>query len=300
MTPLSVNVPNFGPEADAESLLGWARFVEDSGFATLLVSDHVVPTREITELYPDPFFDPFTLLAWLAGQTRRIALGISVLIVPYRHPLLTARMSAAVHHLSGGRFVLGVGAGWAASEFAAVGQDFSARGPTTDRYLRVITQAWSQDQVSYHDAIMHFEAATGPRPTARPIPLWIGGSGSAALRRAVELGASWHPVNPELGWLRDVGLPDLARQAQAAKRPVPPFVPRIKARVCHEPVTGRRPLGVGTVEQIVSDVRKLADLGAAEIVLDPNPDRPRPRDFALEQQQLGEIHAAYDTRATHT
>ena len=294
MTALSVNVPNFGPEADAESLLGWARFAEDNGFATVVVSDHVVPTREITELYPDPFFDPFTLLAWLSGQTQRVALGISVLIVPYRHPLLTARMSAAVHHLSGGRFVLGAGAGWSATEFAAVGQDFAARGATTDRYLRLITQAWMQDEVSYHDDALQFDAATGPRPEPhRPIPLWIGGSGSAARRRAVDLGASWHPPNPEPGWLRHVGLPDLAERARAAGRPVPAFVPRIKAQVHDEPITGARPLGAGTIKQIVADIRLLADLGAAEIVLDPNPDKPRPRDFALEQAQLAEIRSTY-------
>lgn len=292
MTALSVNVPNFGPEVDADSLLGWANFAEDSGLTTLVVSDHVVPTREITALYPDPFFDPFVLLAWLAGQTRRIRLGISVLVVPYRHPLLTARMSAAAHSLSGGRFVLGVGTGWSASEFAAVGQDFGARGQTTDRYLRLITQAWSQDEVSYHDKTLHFQAATGPRPVARPIPLWIGGSGAAAHRRAIEFAGSWHPINPDLDRLRDVGLPSLARAAAAAGAPTPAWVPRIKAQVHGEAVTGHRPLGVGTVEQIAADVRTLEDLGAAEIVLDPNPDQPRPRSFVHEQQRLREILAA--------
>jgi probable F420-dependent oxidoreductase len=294
VTLLSLNVPNFGPETDASSLLEWARFAEDAGFTTLVVSDHVVPTREITELYPDPFYDSFTLLAWLAGQTRRIRLGISVLIVPYRHPLLTARMSAALHDLSGGRFVLGAGAGWSASEFAAVGQDFGARGATTDRYLQLITQAWSRERVSYRDGAMQFEAATGPRPVSRPIPLWIGGAGPAARRRAVELGSAWHPANPELDWLREVGLPDLACKADEAASEVPAFVPRIKAQVSAEPASGpRRPLGVGTVNQIVRDVCALAELGAAEVVLDPNPDRPRPRDFVVEQQHLRDIRDTY-------
>lgn len=294
MTALSLNVPNFGPEANPDSLLGWANFAEETGFTTLVVSDHVVPTREITALYPDPFFDPFALLAWLGGQTRRIRLGTSVLVVPYRHPLLTARMSAALHSLSGGRFVLGVGSGWSASEFAAVGQDFNSRGATTDRYLRLISQAWAQAEVSYTDAALRFEAATGPRPTSGPIPLWIGGSGSAAHRRAVELGAIWHPINPDLDRLRDLGLPNLARAAAAADVPTPAWVPRIKAQVQDQLVTGCRPLGVGTIGQIVADVRTLADLGAAEIVLDTNPDQPRPRDFVQEQRQLAEIHDALD------
>jgi alkanesulfonate monooxygenase SsuD/methylene tetrahydromethanopterin reductase-like flavin-dependent oxidoreductase (luciferase family) len=93
-------------------------------------------------------------------QTRRVRLGISVLIVPYRHPLLTARMIAAVHDLSGGRFVLGAGVGWPASEFASVGQDFAARAATTDRYLQLITRAWSQERVTSRD-LGHEEGRPG-------------------------------------------------------------------------------------------------------------------------------------------
>jgi len=169
-----------------------------------------------------------------------VRLDISVLIVLHRHPLLTARMSAAVHDLSGGRFVLGAGVGWSASEFAAIGQDFAARAATTDRCLQLITRAWPQERVTYGDGLMRFEAA------AALVQYRSGfrcGSAAPAPPRVVELGSAWHPVNPEMDWVREVGLPDLARKANQAGRSLPALVPRIKAQVSAEPVSGRRPLG---------------------------------------------------------
>jgi probable F420-dependent oxidoreductase len=286
MTRLGVNIPNFGPEADPESLLGWARFAEANGFATAVVSDHVAPTAEVGALYPDPLYDPFVLLGWLAGRTTTVRLGTSVLVVPYRHPLLTARMSAQLHRLSGGRFVLGVGTGWAATEFAVLGLDPAVRGRTTDAYLKIITAAWADGEV---DGV-----AAGPAPPGGRLPLWVGGNAPVAIRRAVAYGTAWHPINPDLAWLRDTGMPALAGAAAAAGRPVPELVPRIKARLQPEPAPAGRPLGVGTVAQVVGDVAALAAAGATEVILDPNPDRPRPRSFSAEQRQLLEIKDAFE------
>ena len=91
---LGVNVPNFGPGTSPDILQRWALTVEGLGFDLLMVSDHVAVTPDVAEQYPAPFYEPFTTLAWLAGLTRRVRLGTTVLIVPYRHPLLTARMAA--------------------------------------------------------------------------------------------------------------------------------------------------------------------------------------------------------------
>ena len=107
---MGVNVPNFGPGTEPRVLRRWAQTVEGLGFDLLMISDHVAVTPDVAEHYPAPFYEPFTTLAWLAGITARIRLGTTVLIVPYRHPLLTARMAANLNDLSGGRLVLGVGA----------------------------------------------------------------------------------------------------------------------------------------------------------------------------------------------
>jgi probable F420-dependent oxidoreductase len=290
MIRLGVNVPNFGPESSYDALLGWARFVEDGGFDILVVSDHVVLTPEVAAIYPEPFHDPFVLLAWLAGQTSTVRLGTSVVLLPYRHPLHTARMSAMLHLMSGGRFVLGVGAGWSATEFAALGADHVRRGPVTDEYLEIITGAWAAARV---DGPGYQGVQTGPRPPEGRVPVWVGGASRRAIRRAVRSRSAWHPINPDLDWLRDKGLPALRQEAAEQGEQVPELVVRVKARLQSEPAGPQRPAGVGTLEQVVGDVHALAGLGASEVILDPNPDEPRPRDYAAEQRQLAEIRQAY-------
>jgi alkanesulfonate monooxygenase SsuD/methylene tetrahydromethanopterin reductase-like flavin-dependent oxidoreductase (luciferase family) len=170
---LGVNVPNFGPGTRPDVLRRWAQVAEGLGFDLLMVSDHVAVTPDVAEQYPAPFYEPFTTLSWLAGLTSRIRLGTTVLIVPYRHPLLVARMAANLNDLSGGRLVLGAGVGWARQEFAALGAAFGDRGRLTDEYLLAIRAAW-RDEQDYRSG---------------QIPLWIGGNSdtdlSAERRRGV-------------------------------------------------------------------------------------------------------------------
>ncbi len=202
---LGVNVPNFGPGTSPGILQRWALTVEGLGFDLLMVSDHVAVTPDVAEQYPAPFYEPFTTLAWLAGLTRRVRLGTTVLIVPYRHPLLTARMAANLNDLSGGRLVLGVGVGWARQEFDALGVAFGDRGRLTDQHLTTIRAAW-QDDRDYRGG---------------QIPIWIGGNSDAALRRAVRLGDAWHPLRFTPAWLAGA-VERLKASAAEQQRPQPP------------------------------------------------------------------------------
>lgn len=280
MIRLGVNIANFGPGTTPESLREWVEFAEDAGFSMAVMSDHVAPTPEVTALYPDPFYDPFATLAWLAGFTTRIVLGTSVTVLPYRHPLAVARMSTNLDHFTDGRFVLGVGVGWSRSEFGALGVPFDDRGRITDEYLAVITRAWHEPELSFDGDHVRFDVvATGPRPV-RPsgVPLWVGGNGKAAITRAVRFGDAWHVINPDRSWLSGVGLPYLGRTAAGLGRPAPRFCPRIKARIVDHPLhTADRPLGVGTIEQIRDDIVWLDEVGADVVVLDTNPDHPADR-----------------------
>ncbi|MEU5903573.1 LLM class flavin-dependent oxidoreductase [Micromonospora sp. NPDC047527] len=250
---IGVNVPNFAPGTDPEVLRRWAQTVEGLGFDLLLVSDHIVITPDVAEQYPAPFYEPFTTLSFLAGVTRRVKLGTTVLIVPYRHPLLTARMAANLNRLSGGRLVLGVGVGWARQEFEALGVPFRQRGALTDEYLRTIREAW-RDTADY---------------ATPPIPIWVGGNSDAGIRRAVRLGDAWHPLRFTLDWLTDA-VGRLRASAEELGRPVPALVPRIALRMTDEPVTDpARLAGIGTIGQIAADLDRLRLLGARTVVLDP-------------------------------
>ena len=254
---IGVNVPNFGPGTDPGMLKSWAQTVEGLGFDLLMVSDHVAITPDVAAQYPAPFYEPFTTLSWLAGVTTRVRLGTTVLVLPYRHPLLVARMAANLDALSGGRLVLGVGIGWAKREFDALGVPFERRGELTTEALRTLRAAWA-DRDDYR---------------AGPIPLWVGGHSDAGLRRAIELGDAWHPLRLSLPSFRET----LARlEKLAGDRPAPAFAPRILLRLSDTPVTAPdRLAGVGTLEHVVDDLAQLRALGADTVVLDPFDSDPR-------------------------
>ncbi|MFG2597994.1 LLM class flavin-dependent oxidoreductase [Streptomyces sp. NPDC048462] len=256
---IGVNVPNFGPGTDPGVLRDWAQTVEGLGFDLLMISDHVAITPDVAERYPAPFYEPFTTLSWLAGLTTRVRLGTTVLIAPYRHPLLTARMAANLDALSSGRFVLGVGVGWARKEFAALGIPFGRRGLLTDEALRDLREAWS-DTASYGNL---------------NIPVWVGGNSDAGLRRAVRFGDAWHPLRPTMPWSREA-VDRLASAAHERGVAAPAFAPRIALRLTTSPVTGpERLAGEGAIDQIMDDLDGLRLLGADTVVLDPYHGDPR-------------------------
>ncbi|MGE7439715.1 LLM class flavin-dependent oxidoreductase [Kitasatospora sp. NPDC001175] len=247
---LGVNLPNFGPGTDPGVLRDWARVTEGLGYGLLMVSDHVVVTPDVAERYPEPFYEPFTTLSWLAGVTTRVRLGTTVLILPYRHPLLVARMATNLNRLSGGRLVLGVGVGWARQEFDALGVPYTGRGRLTDEYLATLRDTWRT------------EAEDG----TAPIPVWVGGHSAAALRRAARFGDAWHPLRLSLARMRAV----------LTDHSLPAFAPRIALRLTTAPVDDpERPAGVGTIEQILGDLDQLRLLGADTVVLDPYHGDPK-------------------------
>ena len=250
---LGVNVPNYGPGTDPGVLREWARLVEGLGFDLLMVSDHVVVTPDVAVRYPEPFFEPFTTLSWLAGITTRVRLGTTVIVLPYRHPLLVARMASNLDQLSGGRLVLGVGAGGARQEFEALGVPFTERGRLTDQCLAVLRQEW------------------GPESS---IPIWVGGNSDAAIRRSVKFDAAWHPLRFTMPFLRDA----VTRHSPSA------LAPRIALRLTTSPVDDQERLaGTGNLEQVLDDLDELRRLGADTVVLDPyhgDPEETRRPDTA--------------------
>ena len=250
---LGVNVPNFGPGTNPDVLRRWALTVEGLGFDLLMMSDHIAVTPDVAQEYPAPFYEPFTTLSWLAGVTRRVRLGTTVIVVPYRHPLLIARMAANLNDLSGGRLVLGVGVGGFRQEFDALGVPFRERGRLADEYLLAIRAAWLDD-ADYRSG---------------QIPVWIGGNSDAALRRAVRLGDAWHPLRFTPGWMAEAEA-RLKASAAEQQRAQPALMPRMALRLTQTPlIDDDRLAGHGTIDQIAEDLDQLRSLGAGTVVLDP-------------------------------
>jgi probable F420-dependent oxidoreductase len=215
-------LPNCRHLATPQIIRSTAISAERLGYDSVWVSDHVVVPRANIRNFGETIFDPLITLGVVAGATTRVQLGTTVLIVPYRNAVVTAKMVSSLDALSGGRVVLGVGAGWVAAESAMLSVPFAERGPMTDEYLRAMQELWTSPTPSFAGRYTQFgDVVFEPKPIQKPHPpIWVGGHSRAALRRTVEFGAAWHPINRPPDELR-AGRAELARQRGRA---VPPAI----------------------------------------------------------------------------
>jgi probable F420-dependent oxidoreductase len=202
---IGVFLPISGRAAGPETLTEAARTAERLGFDAVWSADRVVTPWRIETPYPyaegdafivppdRPFLDSMACLAFLAGRTERVRLGISVMVLPYRHPLYWTRLAATIDRLSAGRLIMGVGVGWMREEFEALGVPFEPRGRMTDEQLEAARILFTQDHCSFHGQHYAFsDVSSFPRPDPH-LPIWVGGEGRAARRRAGRYGNAWFP-----------------------------------------------------------------------------------------------------------
>jgi probable F420-dependent oxidoreductase len=182
-------------EATVEDLAAVAIAAEQAGCTFVAACDHVaLPRNEYTARMSTTWYDPVATLAYLAARTSTVRLLTSVLIAAYRHPLHIAKSFLTLDHLSGGRAILGVGAGHVEGEFAALGVDFARRGRRTDETIDAVRAAFAQEHSSHHGEFFDYDdMGLSPRPVHGDIPVWIGGSSAPALRRVGERGDGWIP-----------------------------------------------------------------------------------------------------------
>ncbi|MGI8587812.1 MAG: LLM class F420-dependent oxidoreductase [Chloroflexia bacterium] len=208
--------------SDPVVIRDYAQAAEGMGYNHLLAYDHVLgagtANRPGWSGYTDKdlFHEPFVLFGYLAGLTERIEFTSGVIILPQRQTALVAKQAAEVDVLSGGRLRLGVGVGWNRVEYQALGQDFRTRGKRSEEQIALLRLLFSQELVTYEaGAEKVHEAGLNPLPVRRSIPIWLGGSADALLRRVVALGDGWFPqMHPEPeGRLAVEHLRDLARAA---------------------------------------------------------------------------------------
>jgi probable F420-dependent oxidoreductase len=223
--------------------------------------------------------EQLALMAFIAGKTRTLRLVSSVMIVPYRNPVVTAKALATIDVLSGGRVTVGVGVGWLREEFDALAApDFDRRGAVSDEYLRIFKALWTRSPASFQGEFYRFDDVRClPFPVQKPHPpLWIGGHSRAALRRVARLGDGWHPVgaNPAVALappeLR-ASLDELRRLTDAEGRDFGALTISFKAPVydAGRPGSGpaRRPFS-GSAAQVQSDIETYARLGVSELIFD--------------------------------
>jgi probable F420-dependent oxidoreductase len=259
---------------EAESL---ATKAEELGFDGVFVPDHILAKPATTQHYGPSWPDPFALLAFFAGRTRHIQVGASVIVLPYRNPLVTAKAAATVDQVSGGRFIFGIGVGWDEAEFHDLGLPFGQRGAMTDEYLRIIKTAWTSEVPSFRGRYFTFDGATfAPRPLQQPHPpIWGGGTpgslSAPAMRRVAELCDAWHPLGLSLddletglGMLRDLS-------EKAGRRHAVRCAPRNLLNLTPQARGGGRAAFEGSSDEIAADIQRAQTLGCDYLTFDlPN------------------------------
>jgi probable F420-dependent oxidoreductase len=224
-----VHLPQAGPAASGENMARAAVHAEDLGFAGAWLSDHLV-VQQGADYPPSAYqYEALVSMTWVAAATRRIELGLSVIVLPMRPPVVTAKMLSSIDLLSGGRTIVGVAGGYLEAEFDTLGVPFAERGPRTDEALQMMRTLWTEDPVTGEFPVHGVRFANmrmKPQPS-RHIPIWVGGHAPPALRRAIRSGDGWH------GILRGTsGLPaDLVEQLEKlrAERPEREFVLSVRA-----------------------------------------------------------------------
>jgi probable F420-dependent oxidoreductase len=268
-------IPNCRDLATPEIIRHAAVRAEQLGYDSVFASDHVVVPNAYVERFGAGIFDPLITLSVLAGATSRVLLGTTVLIVPYRNPVLTAKMVSSLDALSGGRVVLGIGAGWVPEESAMLGVPFAERGAMTDEYLAAMRELWTSPTPSFSGRYTQFsEVSFEPKPLQKPHPpIWVGGHSPAALRRAASVGSAWHPINRSAEEIRS-GRAEIARLCQAHGRSVPPAVTmRIDTCVLQGGRSAPAPLHgpsmlAGEPAALTDKIGELADAGVEHLVLE--------------------------------
>jgi probable F420-dependent oxidoreductase len=285
-TTLSVGIPNFGGwvGGDWRALLDVARACDDAGVHRLIVNDHVVMGRR-TDAYiwgrfptaPDgPWLEPLTVLTAMAAVTERVRLATGVVIAPLRPAAVLAKTIATLDVLSGGRVDLGVGTGWQAEEYDAVGLDFTTRGQRLDDTIGACRALWSQLPASFSSPTVTFDDTfCSPQPVQDRLPVWFAGAlTDHNLRRIVELGDGWIPI---MGSSTDDIRVGVERLRSATDRPVQVQAPATPVKAADG---SRDPVAT------MANVPDLIDAGATDIYVNVASFAASPADAMTALQQL--------------
>ena len=294
------SLPGRGPLARPDVLVKLAERADALRYASVFVTDHVVIPSTYSSTYPysptgrtagdwsQGYLEPLALMSFLAGATARVRLGTSVLVIPYRNPVVTAKMLATLDVMSRGRVILGAGVGWLREEFEALhAPSFDERGRVTDEYLRLMRECWTREPVQFDGTYYRMAPVSAlPKPAQKGgIPIWTGGHTDAALRRAGELADGWHPIGHRApanlypaeyaekvavihGWARKAGR-DPNAITLSFRAPLDLLPKRAK------PAGGDHIPFRGAAAQVIQDIRDYQAVGVTHFIFDLAPQDVR-------------------------
>ena len=282
---VAISIPRL---PDGPGLRAFVQRAEALGFDAVLAGDHIVLPTGGTQQYPytsdgsfsrpadEPFLETMTLLGYLAACTETVKLGSTVIILPYRNPVVQAKMFASLDVLTNGRMICGVGVGWLEKEFDILGVPYAERGPMTDEFLEIFIALWTQPEPVFPGRFYDLEGIQFyPKPVQQPhIPIWVGGHTRRALRRTAKYGDCWHTTRQTPDFVAR-NLPYLHRQIEEAGRD-PASVSISLKRSLHFTDMG---LGegesvrsggaiIGTTQEIIDDVHYCRELGIDQLTYD--------------------------------
>ncbi|HEY3135138.1 MAG TPA: LLM class F420-dependent oxidoreductase [Blastocatellia bacterium] len=279
---VGMSLPQIGPQGSPESLVKVATRAEELGYDSVWVLERLLWPLNPRERYPATpdgslpeayqiVFDPIETLTFVAAHTKRVQLGTSVVVLPYHTPIQLARRIATLDVLSGGRALVGVGAGWSRDEFEAVGTPFERRGARCDEFLQAMIDVWTKDPVKFDGEFYHIaESKIGPKPVQKPHPpVYVAGFGQYTFDRAVKFGEGWNPSGIQSFEQLENMINQFSKTAERAGRESMEVVLRAFTVVLKQsPGRNRAPM-VGTPDEVRHDTRRLHDIGVTHLIQSP-------------------------------
>ena len=302
---IGFNLPQIGPAASPEAMVRVAQRAEELGYDSVWVTERLLyPTSPQTPYVgspdgslPDVYkisFDPLESLTYVAGHTSRIALGTSILDMPYYNPVMLARRLTTLDVLSGGRLKVGLGQGWSQDEFDAVGASMKGRGKRADEFIAVLKAIWTTDPVEFHGEFFHLpKSIIQPKPVQKPHPpVYLAAYTPSGLKRVAKMANGWFPAGmpPEALGPMITGLREMAQEGGRDPNELEVIV-RANLEVTEQPLQGDRFICTGSLDQIKSDIAATRELGVAEIHFDPSfsPDGASVDGFLSRMEQIREL-----------
>jgi len=274
---IGICLPHYGRPIETGRMLDVVGHAEEAGLDSIWVTDHVIVPKDMALIYRDSMLDPLAVLPWLAGVTSRVALGTSVIVLPYRSPVPVAKLLASVDVLSGGRLIFGAAVGWVEGEFDALGVPLKERGSRTDEALELIRILWTEEYpeiTTARHSLSGLKASPMPLQKPRP-PILVGGSSDAALRRVARLADGWHASSCSPQTFRAGALAvqnhwkDAKREGEAQLTlRIPLLIEGVHRPAVDPGLLGTRHVVRGSLQNVLRELRAYQSAGCSHVAVE--------------------------------